>query len=145
MITNPLPFFFVGKEVTEQRKINFTTHKHPVLTQQLGREDTRSIWYTREHIAKLLEEIDAAQGDGIRLYFGAYETGHEFAGQLCLVMNVTRERNVAGSISHINVVQEDEPSFATRSQQERSTNVLGGSIKDYNFGSPCPPRCADGD
>jgi len=144
MESNPLPFFFVGKQVTDERKMNFITNKYPLLNNQLGREDTRSIWYTKEHIVKLLEEIEFAQGDGIRLYFSAYEQSHEFAGQLCLVMNVTRERNINGSISHVNVVLEDEPEFQERSTYERSISVNSiGTKKDYNFGSPCPPRCAE--
>ena len=117
--------------------------KYPVLSSELGRDDTQSIWYSREHIAKLLEEIDLANGDGLRVYFGTYEEGHEFEGQLCLLMNSTREKNVGGLISHVNVRLEDEPNFSDRSSLTRAFDLKGASTKkDFNFGSPCPPRCS---
>lgn len=133
-----LPFFFVGKTITDTRKSNFATTKHSILSAALGREDTLSIWYTREHIAKLLEEIDLAGGDGLRVYLGAYESEHEFSGQLCLVMNATREQTISGEARHVDVILENEPNFTTRSAKVEAS---GTKTKDYNFGSPCPPRC----
>ncbi|WP_299886944.1 hypothetical protein [uncultured Lacinutrix sp.] len=138
-----LPFFFIGKETTEKRKENFIRKKHPVLCKELGKVETKSIWYTREHIAKLLEEIDYANGNGITLHFGAYEKGHEFEDQLCLVMNITRI-NVNGKVSfQENVVLENESDFADRSKNDRlQQSPNEKNIKrDFNFGSPCPPRC----
>lgn len=141
----PLPAFFVGKAVTNARKQEFMTRKYPLLNAELKKEDTRSIWYSRDHIAKLLEEIDSAKGSGIRIYFGAYEKGHDFEGQLCLVMNSTREKSDGVTTSQVNVYLEDEPDFAERSTTQRSVVFESGSgtksIKDFNFGSPCPPRC----
>jgi hypothetical protein len=134
MATKPLPFFFIGKETTEKRKKKFIETKHDKLSNALRKEDTKSIWYSRDHISKLLEEIDHANGDGLRLYFGAYEDGHEFAGQLCLVMNVTRGSR--------DVILEKEADFPERSKSEKSFDPNAKLIsKDFNFGSPCPPRC----
>lgn len=138
-----LPFFFIGKKVTEQRKENFKKLKYPVLCKQLGKEDTQSVWYTREHILKLLEEIDHVEGDGIRLHFGAYEKGHPFEGQMCLVMNVTRTKQQGKLQKRENIFIEDECDFEERSKSDRSFNDSEPSKikRDFNFGSPCPPRC----
>jgi hypothetical protein len=145
----PLPFFFIGQSLTQERIGNYLSQKHNLLSSGLGREDTKSIWYSREHIVKLLEEIDHNGGDGLRIYFGAYEAGHEFAGQLCLLMYVTREGGAGESVTHPNVVLENEADYPQRSVQARDTILFpGGSPfgrkKDFNYGSPCPPRCEEG-
>lgn len=137
----PLPYFFIGSSACNDRKSKYITEKHPQLCTLLGKEDTRSIWYTRDHIAKLLEEIDYLGGDGLRIYLGAYENGHEFEGQLCLVMNATREQSTGGVISHVDVLLEEEPDFTDRSTASRDFEPTTKKPKDYNFGSPCPPRC----
>jgi len=139
-----LPFFFIGKKVTEERKENFKKEKYPTLCKELGKDDTQSIWYTREHISKLLEEIDHAGGDGISLHFGAYEKGHSFEGQLCLVMNVTRVKKQGELEKRENLFLEDEPDFGERSNSSRSNNDSNIIERDFNFGSPCPPRCPIG-
>ncbi|MEM6722188.1 MAG: hypothetical protein AAF611_22870 [Bacteroidota bacterium] len=140
-----LPFFFVGKVIAEKRKENFKKQKYPILCKQLGKNDTQSIWYTREHILKLLEEIDHVKGDGIRLHFGAYENGHPFEGQLCLVMNVTKVKKEGEHKKREDLSIEDEPDFNERSKAMRQSDIKKsiGIKRDFNFGSPCPPRCED--
>jgi hypothetical protein len=140
----PLPAFFVGKSITNTRKTNYETDKLGILTTALGKGDTKNIWYTRNHIADLLDEIDSAGGDGLRIYFGAYEEGHDFEGQLCLVMNVTREGMKNNVTTHENVYLEDEPDYEDRLNAERDAGInspIPGGKRDFNFGSPCPPRC----
>ncbi|PZR26439.1 MAG: hypothetical protein DI535_14305 [Citrobacter freundii] len=146
----PLPLFYIGKTATNQRITKFLTEKHGILSTALGRSDTKSIWYSREHFARLLEEIDLAGGDGICVSFGVYEDGHEYAGQLCLLFNSTRESTFGAYISHTNVVLEDEPDYPERSALPRDIFIFPGDnpteqdIRDFNFGHPCPPRCPDG-
>ena len=111
----PLPFFFVGKEKTEERVENYESKKRSLLSTALGKPETKNIWYSKEHIAKLLEEVELAGGDGLRIHFGMYEAGHEFEGQLCLLMTTTREVKIGESVVHQNVVMEDEPGFTERS------------------------------
>lgn len=137
---NPLPWFFIGKHLTDERINGYINNKQPLLSQALGREDTRSVWYSREHILKLLEEIDHAGGDGLRIYFGMYEATHaEFPGQTCLLMAVTRSAQKDGKTVHERVSLEDESDFAQRSSLSRDLNQPYG--RDFNFGSPCPSLC----
>lgn len=146
--TKPLPFFYVGQQVTADRITNFKNEKHNLLSQALGKPDTKSIWYSKEHFTKLLEEIEYAEGDGIRIQFGMYEEGHDYEGQLCLLFNVTRDNTVNNIVSHTNVVLENEPDFEDRSALPREIIIFPGDapvgdIRDFNLGSPCPPRCDD--
>jgi len=143
----PLPFFYVGQTITNDRISSFKTQKHPLLTQAIGKPDTCSVWYSKEHFVKLLEEIEFAGGDGIRISFGTYEAGHQYEGQTCLLFNTTRATEVGGAITHTNVILENEPDFADRSAQERDIIHFPGEdpiVKDFNLGSPCPPFCNDG-
>ncbi|WP_295119109.1 hypothetical protein [uncultured Chitinophaga sp.] len=144
----PLPFFYVGKQVSNDRITRFKNQKHTLLSQALGKSDTRSIWYSKEHFVKLLEEIEFAGGDGVRISMGMYEEGHEFAGQLCLLFNSTRPETVGNTLIHSTVVLENEPDFAERSSLPREIIQFPGDgtttdIRDFNLGSPCPPRCED--
>lgn len=142
----PLPFFYVGQQVTADRITRFQNQKHNVLSQALGKSDTKSVWYSKEHFEKLLEEIEFAGGDGIRVYFGMYENGHEFEGQICLLFSVTREMPLGNGIAHGNVILENEPDYPERSSLPREVILFRGThpgedIRDFNLGSPCPPRC----
>lgn len=117
-----------------------------MLTSSLGKTDTRSVWYSRAHIAALLDEIDHAEGDGMRIFFGSYESEHEdYSGQTCLLMVVTREEQVGEMIRHKNVIIEDEPDYEDRAALAREMPdwELGQSKRkrDFNHGSPCPPIC----
>lgn len=140
----PLPFFYVGQAITTNRINAFKTQKHPLLSQAVGKPDTCSVWYSKEHFVKLLEEIEFAQGDGIRISFGTYEEGHPYAGQTCLLFNTTRPTVAGNTVTHDNVVLENEPDFPERSAQERDIIFAPDedpTIRDFNLGVPCPPYC----
>lgn len=146
-MSQPLPFFFIGKTLTADRIDSYVTQKHGLISQSIGKDDTKSIWYSREHIEKLLEEIDYAGGDGLLVSFGTYETGHEFAGQTCLVMNLTKEITGVANKSHQVIELEDEDDYEERSALPRDIILFPGddplapAHRDFNYGSPCPPRC----
>lgn len=142
----PLPFFYVGQQVTIDRIARYQAQKHNLLSNALGKPDTQSIWYSKEHFQKLVEEIEFAGGDGIRVHLGMYEEGHQFEGQLCLLFTTTRETVAGDTIIHSNVILENEPDFPERSSLPREVIIFPGGeqtgdIRDFNLGSPCPPRC----
>lgn len=142
----PLPFFFVGQKTTEDRISKFKKLKHTLLSQGLGKPDTTSIWYSKEHFVKLLEEMEFAGGDGIRISFGMYEENHQYAGQTCLLFNTTRQEMVGNNLVHTNVILEKESDFPERSSVEKDIILFPGDdpsvdVRDFNLGLPCPPRC----
>ena len=126
----PVPSFFVGQEVAQKMINNYVDKKYQNACKHLGKEDTRSVWYTKDHIEKLLKEIDISNGSGLRFYFGAYGDDHkEFAGQTCLIVYPTRKKYVENKPVDIDIVVEKEDSFPNRIQE------------GFNFGRPCPPKC----
>lgn len=156
-ILPPLPDFFIGKILTKERIDNYASQKHSLLTQALGRPDTKSVWYSKQHIQQLLDEVEYAHGDGLRIFFGAYGESHPYRGQTCLLMVITREETNGGVTIHRNVVIEDEqPERAEQARIEQARieqlaaerprakgieAVDKGLPKDFNHGSPCPPLC----
>ena len=142
----PLPEFFIGKELTAERINNYAAQKHNLLTQALGRPDTRSVWYSKEHLSQLVAEIGYVDGDGLRIFFGTYEPSHEYAGQTCLVMVITRQDVISGVASHRNIVLADERpdrviEAMSRAKDFNENGYEPGNPKDFNHGSPCPPLC----
>lgn len=143
----PLPYFFVGQEESAERISSYQTQKYPLLCQAIGKDDTRNIWYSKDHIVKLLREIDYAGGDGVRVYLASYQAAHpNYADQTCLIMNVTRGVLRNGGIKHDDIILENEPDFELRSSQGRDLIISPDDDcsfikKDFNYGSPCPPRC----
>lgn len=139
MPVKPLPFFFVGTNVTNERVNAFLSTKHNLLSSAIGKQDTKAVWYSREHIEGLLDEMNHANADGLRIYFGAYSNEHEtLSNQLCLLMVMTRLNQQTDA--HADISIEDEPDFAERSTAERGFGDQ--TEKDFNVGSPCPPICS---
>jgi hypothetical protein len=147
----PLPAIFVGKDKINTRVKLYQQNKHPLLSEALSnggvpRQDTKSIWYSREHVETWLNEMNQMDASGIRIYFGAYEAEAELAaGQLCLLMVLTRAG--ANANSHKDIILENEPDFEGRLQLAQSraieteTGLPAGTPREYNYGSPCPPIC----
>ncbi|MDB5087134.1 MAG: hypothetical protein JWR09_1128, partial [Mucilaginibacter sp.] len=104
-------------------------------SEQLGKPETKAVWYTKEHIALLLEEMDHADADGLRIYLGEYGEDENYSGQLCLLMVMTKEEQETGAQSDISI--EDATDFQARSVNDKKS-------RDFNVGSPCPPICNAG-
>lgn len=135
----PLPAFFVGKTVTNDRITRFIQTKHGLLSDALGKTETRAVWYTRDHIAQLVEEMDRAGADGMRIYFGAQGENDPYPGQLCLLMVLTNANTNTGG--HNDITIEDATDFQSRSLLDSGD---GARKRDFNTGSPCPPICDTG-
>lgn len=134
----PLPFFYVGKEETQKRVLSYLSTKHKLLSEAIGKTDTKSIWYSRTHIEGLLDEMQHANADGLRIYLGSYpETQLELKNQTCLLMVMTRENPDTGAHADFDI--EDEPDYSIRSAKEKGFEIP--VEKNFNVGSPCPPIC----
>ncbi|MGB8194620.1 MAG: hypothetical protein WCF67_21995, partial [Chitinophagaceae bacterium] len=146
-VVPPLPYFFVGRDTATARIQKYLSEKHPLLSNSINKPETKTIWYSIDHLRKLMDEIEYLQADGLRIYLGMYEEGHPIApGQLCLMMVPTR---LNAEEKNEDVITEEEPDFSDRELMPKSEPEwkLNGSPlgkrkdKDYNYGSPCPPVC----
>jgi hypothetical protein len=131
----PLPYFYVGTTITNDRVARFSNNKHALLSEQLGKPDTKSVWYTKEHIAQLLSEMEHADAGGLRIYLGEYGEEENYSGQLCLLMVMTKDEENSGV--QLDITIEDAADFQARSIDNKKS-------RDFNVGSPCPPICPIG-
>ncbi len=135
----PVPSFFVGKSITNDRVSRFISGKHALLSDDLGSTKTKAIRYSRDHVAQWLSEIDKAEADGMRIYFGTQSETDDYPGQLCLLMVMTKPNTESGGHSDITI--EDAPDFEARSLP---SDPAAPRKRDFNTGSPCPPICDPG-
>jgi hypothetical protein len=99
-------------------------------SKRLGKEDSLSVWYSLEELEEFLAKAKDHGGDGIKLYFGAYDQEHApqpmYTGRQTVVLVATKEKEtVNGTVNkdiYINT--------------ERGTSILA-----YNVGHLCPPYC----
>lgn len=137
----PLPAFFLDSAAANQRIQKFMDSKHLLLSDALERTDTKSIWYSFEHLQSLYKELIYLNADGLRIYFGAYSDDHpDYPGQLCLVMVPTRcddECETYGSESNADVIMEEDVDFPARPGRSGADDAR----KALNYGAPCPTIC----
>jgi hypothetical protein len=139
----PLPAFFVGQAITRDRIKRFQETKQPVLTNLIGKEDTRAVWYSIEHIEELFKELKYLNANGLRIYLGSYEESHpQYSGQTCLLMVATRLND---SQKNEDLILEQGPDFESRISLQRDLEIQPEKPKerDFNYGSPCPPVCPE--
>lgn len=137
--TRALPKFVIDSKLASERIKKFQSSKHQVLSKAMGKEDTRSIWYSAKHIEELYKSLTELNADGLRVYFGEYsETHNLYPGQLCLIMVPTRLD--PETKDHADILVQEEAAV------EDTENYIGsvpaqGKFFAYNYGSPCPPVC----
>lgn len=99
-------------------------------SQRLGKEDSLSVWYSVEELQEYMELIKEHGGDGVRLYFGAYNKDFPekplYAGRQTVVLVATRQKETENGVTNKDVY---------------ITSKEGNTILAYNAGSLCPPFC----
>ena len=103
-------------------------------SKRLGKEDSLSAWFSVEELEEFLEEAKAHGGDGIRLYFGAYDKSYEeqplYAGRQTIVLVATRQKETEhGEVNKDIYIQAEK----------------GNTILAYNSAQLCPPLCSNSD
>jgi hypothetical protein len=103
-------------------------------SKRLEKEDSLSVWFTLEEIQQFLALAKENGGDGVRLYFGAYDKGYEtqpmYAGRQTVVLVATKEKDsVHGTVNKDIYINTEN----------------GPSILAYNMGKLCPPACLGSD
>ena len=139
--SRPVPDFFLGKQAANKHIGDYQSGRYITMSEQLGKPDTRSLWYSFRQIELLYQEMVYLNADGLRIYFGQYDNSvPELQNQLCLVMVPTRANDT--SEGHADILLEDEDDFALREGSGAFLELSRpGWSKAYNYGSPCPPVC----
>ncbi len=103
-------------------------------SKRLGKEDSMSVWYSVEELEEFMEKIKEHGGDGVRLYFGAYDKQYTekplYAGRQTVVLVATKEKETGSKVINKDIYINTEK---------------GSTILAYNAGSLCPPLCQSDD
>jgi hypothetical protein len=102
-------------------------------TQRLGKEDSRSVFFSVEEMEEFLEKVKENGGDGVRMYFAVYPHDYtevpEYAGRQNLVMVAAKTRETATGI---------------KSKDLYVSTESGAEILAYGDGAGCPPYFCGG-
>lgn len=103
-------------------------------SKHIGKEDSLSVWYSVEELEEFLEKVKEHGGDGIKMYFGAYDKEHApkplYADRQTVVLVATKAKETAnGQVNKDLYISEEE-----------NTTILA-----YNAGNLCPPFCQNGE
>ena len=127
---------FVGTEHVETVRRNYREQRWIQNSRRIGKPDSLSVWFSLEDVEGFLEKLKNHGGNGIRFYFGAYDTEFVekplYAGRQTIVMVGTRQKATGnGEVGY------DKDMYISTKE--------GTSILAYNVGRPCPPVCTSGD
>lgn len=103
-------------------------------SKRLGKEDSLSVWYSVAELEEFLEKARLHGGDGVKIYFGAYDAvdapkpGYE--GRQTVVLVATKQKETGAGVVNKDIYI---------NQGEENT------ILAYNVGKICPPFCTNND
>ncbi|MBL7731951.1 MAG: hypothetical protein JNM88_12290 [Chitinophagaceae bacterium] len=142
--TKPLPDVFIPKEEVNLRVKKFMDLKHPLLTSAMGKEETKSAWYSLEQFEQVMREMYYQNADGLRIYFGAYpESDPVYGGQLTIIFVPTRLDTTSGK--HKDVIIDDDINYDDRKNQTDAQDSEAAFFKGLDTFGLCPPSCIDQD
>lgn len=140
----PLPETFIDKGQVNERVKNYETKKLPLLSEALGRSDSKSGWYSLLQFEALVKEMYYLNADGLRVYFGAYsDTDPVYPGQLTVIFVPTFYNAETGN--HEDIVIDDIENFDTRKLKTNTdAKAVGVEVeKNIDTLALCPPYCKE--
>jgi hypothetical protein len=125
--------FVDARHVNELRE-NYRREKWVNNSNQLGKIDTLSVWYSLAELKEYLEAAEAVGADGVRVYFGAYPKTYPdnilLEGRLTIAFVATQQkRSVTGK---------------TENKDLYISTPKGPEVMAFNFGNICPTSCPGG-
>lgn len=103
-------------------------------SKHIGKEDSLSVWYSVEELEEFLQLVKDHGGDGIKMYFGAYDKEHApktlYQDRQTVVLVATKTKDtINGEVNKDMYI----------------SGEAGNTILAYNVGKLCPPFCQSGD
>ena len=103
-------------------------------SKHIGKEDSLSVWYSVEELEEFLQLVKDHGGDGIKMYFVAYDKEHApktlYQDRQTVVLVATKTKDtINGEVNKDMYI----------------SGETGNTILAYNVGRLCPPLCQSGD
>lgn len=133
----PLPSIFISKQDVSARVSNFMNTKHNLLSDAIGKQETRAAWYSLEQFEELMREMYYLNADGLRVYFGAYDREHlQYPDQMTVIFVPTYLDELQGS--HADIIIDDMDDYTSRSV---NSEMQMSKFKNLDSIGLCPPSC----
>lgn len=134
-----LPTTFIYKDAVNEMVKAYQNVKHPLLSQEIGKQETKSGWYSREQFEEMVQEMQYQNASGVRIYFGAYGSDHpEYANQLTVIFVPTEfDENTN---QHKDIILDDQGIFNERLAATTQIQKPGDPMNLDTIGL-CPPTC----
>ena len=120
----------VGTEHVNNVIRNYKRERWVHNSKRIGKEDSLSVWYSVEELEEFLGLVKEHGGDGIKLYFGAYDEKDApkplYEGRQTVVFVATKAKDTINGTSNKDLYINSES---------------GPTILAFNMGSLCPPIC----
>jgi hypothetical protein len=134
-----LPSIFIYKDAVNEMVKNYQNGKHGLLSEQLGRPETKSGWYSRQQFEEIVQEMDYQNASGIRMYFGAYNAGHpQYANQLTVIFVPTEFDE--STEEHKDIIIDHTETFEDRDAFTKTMRTKSDP-KNLDTIALCPPTC----
>lgn len=109
---------------------NYKKERWAANSKHIGKEDSLSVWYSVQELEEFLQKVKENGGDGIKMYFGAYDKQHApqplYADRQTIVLVATKTKDTPNG--------EVNKDLYVSSETENT-------ILAYNAGALCPPLC----
>jgi hypothetical protein len=123
---------FVTKQEVDTLITSYKKERWAANSDQLGKADSLSVWFTVEEVEAFLAKVKANGGNGVRMHFGVFSaenaTEPEFEGRQTLVM--------IGNRSSDGTFASSKELYASNSGNPEIVALAGGIV--------CPPFCGGG-
>lgn len=134
-----LPSIFIYKEAVNEMVTNFQGTKYELLSNNIGKPETKSGWYSRAQFEEIVQEMEYQNASGIRIYFGSYGSEHpEYSNQLTVIFVPTEFDE--GTNQHKDIIIDDQSNFGDRVTASEERRVPGDPMGLDTVGL-CPPTC----
>jgi tetratricopeptide (TPR) repeat protein len=84
-----LPPSYIAADLLKQRVNNYSNSHLPLLSETIGKEDTKSLWYSKSFLESMLKGLAYFNANGVRICLGSIESGPDF-GRTTLIVVPTR-------------------------------------------------------
>lgn len=137
----PKPKSLIPKDQCEIQIKRYRYEKWGLLSGSINKDETKCIWYSKDQIRELWEEmayqetIESKKVTGVRVYLATFPNNHlEYPDQINLVFVLTK---LDEDGNNADFFIEEQTGY-----QSRPDPTVSGINLDH--GIPCPPDCDDG-
>jgi tetratricopeptide (TPR) repeat protein len=117
-----LPPSYIAVDLLKQRVNNYSNSHLPLLSETIGKEDTKSLWYSKSFLESMLKGLAYFNANGVRICLGSIESELDFGRTTLIVVPTRLQEDGAIHVLH------DEGGFVAFAQTD-SMRAIGAVLE----------------